>query len=154
MAMLSKIHNYKDKVKLIWQYFGKKCCDKFSMIIPVKTVYFSGRFSFSCKKILFFNSLFSMGKKPQNLIKDLSMGHFFSSEPSVLIIFFDALGNDCARKLCSILGCPISYLHPSHCKSLLLLQHNVKNTTTDRIRIPEFHHHLQSAEALKIKINK
>lgn len=63
MAILSKIHNYKGKVKVIWQCFGMKCCGKFSMIIPVKSVYFSRTFFFSCKQVLFFNSLFSQEKK-------------------------------------------------------------------------------------------
>lgn len=87
------------------------------MIIPVKTVYFSWRFSFHVNRFCFTIISSHRGK---NVVKDLSMEQFFCQ----CLLYADnflwyALGNDCARKLCSILGCPISYLHPFHCKSLL-----------------------------------
>lgn len=69
MAILSKIHNYKGKVKVIWQCFGVKCCGKFSMIIPVKSVYFSRRFSFHVNRFCF--SIVCSLKKKKKVVKDL-----------------------------------------------------------------------------------
>lgn len=79
MAMLCKIQNYKGKVKLIWQYFGKKCCDKFSMIIPVKSVYFSWRSYFHVNRFCF--SIVCSLRKQKKYLKTFQWSNFLPVIP-------------------------------------------------------------------------